>query len=137
MKQAIAQPLKPRRALVISLVVIGALLVVHPGQARPASGITGTWNCCGGGGAAAQNFIIRSTGTTIHGVAKLPSGRVFATITGTLNGRKVKLVTTYNKNFSPGYIATFTGTLNTSRTSMAGAWRSNANQRGTWTATRH
>ena len=72
----------------------------------------------------------------MHGVAKLPTGREFAKITGTLTGRKVKLVTTYEKTFSPGYVATFVGTLAANGKRMSGTWKSNINQTGTWTATR-
>jgi hypothetical protein len=114
-----------------------ALFAVSTASARPESaGITGTWHCCGAGGAAAQNFFLSTGKTPLHGIAKLPSGKAFAKITGTVSGRKVKIVTTYYKSFAPGYVATFVGTLAANGKTMSGTWKSTANQAGTWTATR-
>jgi hypothetical protein len=111
-------------------------LVVGTAQARVATSLTGTWLCCGGGGAAAQNFVLTAGKGALHGTAKLPSGRAFAKITGTVTGRKVRIVTTYLASFSPGYVATFVGTVSANGKTISGTWRSNANQTGTWLATR-
>ncbi|MEZ5099198.1 MAG: hypothetical protein R3C15_05230 [Thermoleophilia bacterium] len=108
-------------------------LVARPGSASAASDLTGTWACCGDGGAAAQVFEITGGG----GVAKLPGGQVFATITasGGTPGGAVTIVTTYN-DFAPGYVATFAGTLSDDGGTITGSWNSNRGQSGTFTATR-
>lgn len=102
------------------------------GSASAASDLSGTWTCCGAGGAAAQIFEISSG---VSGVAKLPGGQVFATITGSGGGGKVTIVTTYN-SFAPGYVATFVGTLSKDGSTITGSWTSNRGQSGTFTATR-
>ncbi len=88
--------------------------------------LTGTWNCCGAGGASVQNFIIN--GAT--GIAQFPGGSDFANLTATLVGNQATIVSTYTQST---YVATFKGTL--SGSTLTGTWSSNANQTGTFTAT--
>lgn len=98
--------------------------------------IVGTWECCGSGGAAAQNFIITSdAGGSLAGRAELPDGSVFADITGTISGEDVRIITTYT-SFSAGYVGELVGKISADGNSMSGTWTSNAGQSGTWTATR-
>jgi len=126
----------PALRAVVAVVVAGlALCAVGSVQARAATGLAGTWKCCGAGGAAAQDFVLTSGSGSLRGTARLPGGRVFAAITGTRIGLHVKILTTYN-SFSPGYVATFVGAISPSGRRMSGTWTSNAHQSGTWTATR-
>ena len=97
--------------------------------------LTGTWSCCGAGGASAQVWVLSEAGGHITGKGVIPStGGVFASITGTVHGRKVTMVDIYN-SFAPGYIAHFSGTVAPNWRRASGVWSSNAHQSGTWTAT--
>jgi len=87
--------------------------------------LTGTWQCCGAGGAADQTFVIN--GAT--GSAETAAGAVFATISATLVGSQATIVTTYTNS---SYVATFKGTLD--RSVITGTWTSTSNQAGTFTA---
>lgn len=115
-------------------VVAAAVVWVAPAAAQ--SSVSGTWSCCGSGGAAAQNFVITENGGTLTGVAKLPSGTEFASISGTRSGSAVTIITTYYSSFASGYIGTMNGTLSADGTTIAGSWSSNSGQSGTFTATR-
>jgi hypothetical protein len=100
--------------------------------------LTGTWECCGAGGAGHQFFEIttmsQQSGSFSGQARTSPTGNPFSPITGTANGDSVSLTTgPYNGS---SYSATFTGTIAASNNSMAGSWTSNAGQSGTWTATR-
>jgi hypothetical protein len=106
-----------------------------PSGALASANISGTWNCCGEGGAAAQDFQITDSGGSLSGHGLEPGGSSFAVITGSVSGSSVTIVTTYEASFDAGYVATFTGTVAASGTSMSGSWQSNAGQSGTWTAT--
>jgi hypothetical protein len=123
------------RALIVG--VMAFVLLAGAAQSRSATtagaaqGLTGTWICCGAGGAAAQVWVISGSG----GEGRLPGGDVFSSISASLSGNEVDIVTTYN-GFAPGYVATFKGTLSDNGASMSGTWESNKNQHGTWTATR-
>ena len=112
--------------------VLAAVFLVLPSTISSASSsktISGSWSCCGAtGGAAAQNFIIN--GTT--GTGQVPGGGQFATITDSQSGSAVTIVTTYPS----GYVATFKGSISSNGDEMSGTWTSNANQAGTWVATR-
>jgi GDSL-like Lipase/Acylhydrolase family len=142
--RAIAIPERPRcvprdlRAgrLILAVVVL-VLTAAWAGNAHAVAtpDLAGTWKCCGAGGAAAQNFVITSGTGALAGTGELPGGSVFATITGSVSGSAVTIVTTYN-SFSPGYVATFVGTLSTDQATITGSWTSNVGQSGTWTATR-
>ncbi len=100
--------------------------------APPSVNISGTWNCCGSGGAGAQQWTISEDAAGSLSGSASNSGAVFASISGTVSENNVTVVTTYS---SPaGYVATFTGTVTGSNT-MSGSWSSNAQQSGTWTAT--
>ena len=117
--------------------LILALVVAIPASASPlsaagsfiaanGSSLTGTWDCCGQGGAAQQVFVIDGS----SGQARTPSGAPFATITDSLVGTRATIVTSYTGS---SYVATFVGTLQGSV--ITGTWSSKANQAGTFTAT--
>ena len=127
-----------RGSVLPCLAAIVAIALVGPGAgvARPlATDITGTWRCCGAGGAAAQDFIITSGKGALAGRAQLPSGKVFASITGSASGNAVTITTTYN-SFAPGYVAVLVGTLSSNGNAITGTWKDNRGQVGTFTATR-
>jgi hypothetical protein len=122
-----------RCALALALAV---LCVAHtPTGALAATNISGTWDCCGAGGAAEQDFAITDSSGSLSGKGLLPEGTSFAVITGTVSGSSVTIVTTYEASFAAGYVATFVGTLEASGQTMSGTWTSNAGQSGTWSAT--
>lgn len=112
-----------------------ACMALAPAGALASVNITGTWDCCGEGGAGAQDFQITDSGGSLSGHGLEPGGSTFAVITGSVSGNSVTIVTTYEASFDAGYVATFTGSVAASGTSMSGSWQSNAAQSGTWTAT--
>ena len=122
------------RCLPAVVVAAGLGLVLSVALASAAGGtdITGTWTCCGAGGAGAQQWVItdssgRPSGSGLEGTS------VFATISGSVSGNSVTIVTTYTQDV--GYVATFVGTVSADGTTMSGSWTSNQHQSGTWTAT--
>lgn len=116
------------------LAALAALIIgMSAAPAGAAGGISGTWDCCGGGGAGAQDFIITDNGGSLSGEGVEPGGSPFAVISGHVSGTSVTIVTTYDPSFDEGYVATFIGTV--SGETMSGTWTSNADQSGTWTAT--
>ncbi len=127
---------RPGRALSAGLGVLIAasgllfLLAGADAHGAAAADLSGHWQCCGGGGASAQEWDISGSG----GSGVIPGGGVFASIKATLNADRVTIITTYNQ-FAPGYVATFTGTLAAGGSTMSGSWVSNQGQAGTWTAT--
>jgi hypothetical protein len=128
--------MRGRAAAAIAISALAMLaFAALPLQARTTASLKGSWSCCGPGGAGAQIFVITSTTSVLHGRATFPSGVVFAKITGSIHGRAVRIVTTYNGS-APGYVAVFTGTLASSGKKMSGSWKSNRSQSGTWTAAR-
>jgi len=105
---------------------------VSPVAAQSSVNVTGTWNCCGSGGAATQSWMItQSDSGSLSGSAS-DQGGTFATISGSVSGSSVTVVTTYTGS---SYVATFTGTVSGDGGTMSGNWSSNASQSGTWTAT--
>jgi hypothetical protein len=125
-----------RCALALILAGVTALCAgLAPAGALAATNISGTWDCCGGGGAAEQDFVITDNSGALSGKGLLPGGRSFAVITGSVSGNSVRIVTTYEASFAPGYVATFTGTVGSDGQSMSGSWSSSAGQSGTWSAT--
>jgi hypothetical protein len=108
------------------------------GAAQTAS-IAGTWSTSGDDGWGAQYFVITDAGGRLGGAGHQgpPSGNgaAFATITGSDSGGRVLIKLTYT-TVSPGYVATLSGTVAADGSSMSGTWKSNADQSGTWTATR-
>ncbi len=123
------------RIVLISLVFLLTATFAGGARAAEAPDLTGTWNCCGAGGAAAQDFVITSGRGGLAGRGELPGGQVFSAISGSVSGDAVTIVTTYN-SFSPGYVATFVGTLSPDQGTITGTWTSNIGQAGAWTATR-
>ena len=122
------------RPLVLLFALLASATFAADLRAAEVTDLTGTWACCGAGGAAAQNFVITSGKGSLAGEGQLPGGQVFSTITGSVAGDAVTIVTTYN-GFSPGYVATFVGTLSPDKKTITGTWTSNRGQSGTWTAT--
>lgn len=114
---------------IVAVASLGAATAVQAADVD----IAGTWNCCGSGGAAASVLRITDSGGTLGGSGSLPSGTVFATLSGTVSGTHVKLVATYN-SFDPGYVGTFVGTVSGDGRAMSGTWTSNQSQSGTWSA---
>ena len=121
------------RAIVVALVL--SLFGGAGAASAEAANLTGTWHCCGGGGAAPQDYFITDSGGGLSGEAQIPGGQVFATISGSVGGSQVTIVTTYN-SFSAGYVATLIGTLSEDGNTITGTWTSNRGQSGTFTATR-
>jgi hypothetical protein len=119
----------------VTIALAALALSVAPTRALAAANITGTWDCCGAGGAAEQDFVITDSSGSLSGQGLQPGGRSFAVITGSVSGSSVTIVTTYEASFAPGYVATFVGTVEASGQAMSGSWTSNAGQAGTWTAT--
>jgi hypothetical protein len=122
------------RAVAATLAFACALLGAAPASASTPHDLTGTWSCCGSGGAAAQAWTITTmdkasgafSGTGLGGSIKM-------TITGNATGDTLTLTTAYDGS---SYSATFKGTLTADSKSMSGSWESNSSQKGTWTATR-
>jgi hypothetical protein len=116
-------------------VVVGCTIAASAMAASRNAKITATWNCCGGGGAAVQYWTVSETASgSLSGSARTAT-TVFAKISGSVTGHKLRLVTTYN-SFSPGYVATFVGKIGTFGLRMSGTWTSNRGQSGRWTALR-
>jgi hypothetical protein len=118
-----------------ALAVAAAVAISTGASAAGGIDLAGTWQCCGPGGASPQTWVITSGTGSLKGKGVLPDGTKFATITGTLKGNKVKIVTTYTA-LSPGYVGTAIGTVSSGGNTMSGTWTSNIGQSGTWSATR-
>ncbi len=118
-------------SLIVASALALALALAAPAVAAPS--IAGTWNCCGSGGAAAQTWTITSATGALTGTVG-QNGTVVATITGSITGTGVTIISTS----STGYVATFTGTLAANGATMSGSWSDNSTphpQSGTWAAT--
>lgn len=119
-----------------AILAVACALLIGTGQATASTthDLTGTWSCCGPGGASAQTWTITAmdkasgnfSGTGLGGSIKM-------NITGNANGTAVTLTTAY---VGSSYAATFKGTLSGDSKQMAGSWESTSSQKGTWTATR-
>ncbi len=124
----------------VFLLALTASLTFAVSAASAASDITGTWTCCGTTSAGttqagAQSWVITESGSgAVTGTGLAPGGSVFATITGSVSGTSVTIVTTYTVDL--GYVATFTGTASANGSTISGSWISNQHQMGTFTATR-
>jgi hypothetical protein len=124
----------PRGGAIPALVC--ALLLAGTGQAAASTthDLTGTWSCCGAGGAATQSWTITAmdkASGNFSGTGQ--GGSIKMNITGNASGDAVTLTTTY---VGLSYVATFKGTLSGDSKQMAGSWESGSSQKGTWTATR-
>jgi hypothetical protein len=113
-------------------IAAGAGVGVSTVAARSSVNITGTWGCCGSGGAATQSWTVTQSGAGSLSGSASDGGGPFATISGSVSGSSVTLVTTYTRL---SYVATFTGTVSTDGRTMSGDWSSSASQSGTWTST--
>ena len=119
-----------------AILAFACALLLGGGQAAASTphDLSGTWSCCGPGGASAQTWTITAmdkasgnfSGTGLGGSIKMD-------ITGNANGDAVTLTTAYTGS---SYSATFKGTLSSDSKTMSGSWESSSSQKGTWTATR-
>jgi hypothetical protein len=120
------------QAAVLALLLTMGWIVAAAAADSQAIDLTGTWSCCGAGGAASQTFSITDSGGSLSGSASDGEG-VFASISGSVSGDSVRIVTTYTGS---SYVATFVGSVNGTDTEMGGNWSSTAGQSGTWGASR-
>ncbi len=116
----------------VGLAVLGSPLVSTAAAATPT--VSGTWSCCGAGGASAQTFTITQSGSSLSGSASA-GGEPFSPISGSVSGTSVTIVTGPYTHL-PSYTATFVGSISADGETMSGTWSSTASQTGTWTATR-
>jgi hypothetical protein len=113
---------------------VGAVLLLRPLLvAADSPDITGTWKCCGAGGAAAQTWVITSGTGTLSGHGS--GGPYTFPISGTVSGNRATIITgPYDQ--LPGYTGTLTATISADGNTISGSWTSNIGQSGTFTATR-
>ena len=121
-------------AALVAVLAVVALCALLASAALAATNISGSWTCCGGGGAAAQTFVITDKSGSLSGKDEFLGATVLAQITGKLSGARVKIVTTYKNGAARGYVATFTGTVSANGKKMSGRWSSNTGRSGTWVA---
>jgi hypothetical protein len=118
-------------AAVLALFV-ATFAALGPASATAAPTVTGTWSCCGAGGAAPQTWTITESGGSLSGTASAPEP--FSPISGKISGTSVEIVTGPYTN-DPGYTATFVGTIDGE--TMSGTWSDTYGRSDeTWTATR-
>jgi hypothetical protein len=125
------------RRWVLGLLAVagGAAVGASLALASTTHNLTGTWSCCGSGGAAAQTWNVTAMDLSSGSFSGNGSGGGFTfPITGTATGDTVKL-TTGPYNELPGYSATFSGTISASSNAMSGTWTSSQGQSGTWSST--
>lgn len=135
------RPLNPRLETfapavgsLVLLVAMSAGMVLAP-SATAAPTVTGTWSCCGSGGASAQTWVINESGGSLSGTGYNQSNAPFTPISGSNSGGSVTIVTGPYDSL-PSYTATFVGTIAGGGETMSGTWSSNGGQEGTWSATR-
>ena len=120
-------------ARVIALVILVSSGAIVPPRAVSAGGVdlTGTWTCCGTGGAPAQTWLLTQTGDDLSGQARRPGGSLLGSITGTIRGADVVI---YVVDISTGSAVGYSGTA--SGSAMSGTWSdANRGTSGTWRAT--
>jgi hypothetical protein len=115
------------------LVTVGLMACVLPARAAGAPDISGTWRCCGAGGAAHQRWVITDSGGKLSGHGGGPV--ITYPIRGRVAGSRARIVTGPYKQL-PSYTATFRGVVSPDDTTIKGTWTSNAGQSGTFTAVR-
>jgi hypothetical protein len=120
------------RKLLLASVASAAVVATLGLASAAAATVSGTWSCCGEGGASQQTWTITESGGALSGSASSESGEAFSPISGKVSGASVEIVT--GPYFGSSYSATFVGAI--SGETMSGTWTSNASQSGTWTATR-
>jgi hypothetical protein len=125
------------RAVVAAFALIGALIAAAgTATASTPHDLTGTWSCCGPGGAGSQTWTITAmdkssgvfSGTGKGGCCTFP-------VKGTATGDSVTLTTGPYEPLT-SYTATFTGTLSADSKTLTGSWKDNGAGKGTFTATR-
>lgn len=119
-----------------TLALVCALLLAGASQATASTthDLSGTWSCCGPGGASAQTWTITAMDKASGNFSGTGSGgSIKMNITGNASGDAVTLTTAY---VGLSYSATFKGTLSGDSKQMSGSWESTSSQKGTWTATR-
>ena len=124
---------------VVAIAALGcALLGSDTAIASTPHDLTGTWSCCGSGGAGSQTWTITEmdkssgafSGTGEGGCCTFP-------VKGTANGSSVTLTTGPYEPLT-SYSATFTGTISADSKTITGDWDDNASPEpsGTFAATR-
>lgn len=125
--------MRSQRGLLLTCIACAAACVAFlPASAAAQSvpTVTGTWSCCGSGGASAQTWTITESGTSLSGT--------FAAgpISGSVNGTSVEIVTG-PYSYLPSYTATFLGTISADGETMSGTWSDTYGRSDeTWTSTR-
>ncbi len=125
---------------VVAIAAFACALLGGAGSAAASTphDLTGTWSCCGSGGAGAQTWTItsmnKSTGA-FSGTGK--GGCCTFPVKGTANGTSVTLTTGPYEPLT-SYSATFTGTISADSKTITGDWDDDASPEpsGTFTATR-
>jgi hypothetical protein len=121
------------RWIILAPALLASFAVVVSTASAQSIDIAGSWSCCGSSSFAnAQKFDITDNNGTLGGKASDAQG-VFATISGSVSGDSVRIVTTYTP--CRCYVVTFVGTINAANTGMSGTL-SSPNGSGSWTATR-
>jgi hypothetical protein len=115
-------------------------LLLGGGQAAASTphDLTGTWNCCGPGGAATQTWTITTMDKASGAFSGTGKGGSYTfPVKGTANGNAITL-TTGPYNELPSYTAFFTGTISADSKTMSGNWDTDSSPppSQTWTATR-
>lgn len=127
-----------RAVLTAAALACTLLGIAGPASASTPHDLTGTWSCCGSGGAGSQTWTITSmnkssgvfSGTGKGGCCTFP-------VKGTANGSSVTLTTGPYEPLT-SYSATFTGTISADSKTITGDWDddSSPDPSGTFTATR-
>jgi hypothetical protein len=118
-------------SIIAVTLAVGASSALYETSASAATpSLSGTWSCCGAGGASPQLWVINGS----SGYLEELNGTKFGTLTLTQSGNSVVLSQIYYASFAAGYTAQFTGTVSPDGRTMTGSWTSNANQAGTLTA---
>lgn len=115
-------------------------LLVSAGSASASTphDLTGTWSCCGSGGAGSQTWTITSMDKSSGAFSgKGEGGCCTFPVKGTANGSSVTLTTGPYEPLT-SYSATFKGTISADSKTITGEWDDNGSPEpsGTFTATR-
>ncbi|HEU4701171.1 MAG TPA: hypothetical protein VFS37_01720 [Conexibacter sp.] len=124
------------RRHVCLLTAVFLMLLASAAHASTPHDLTGTWSCCGSGGASSQTWTITAMDKAAGTFSGSGRGGSFTwPITGTVSGSAFSLTTgPYNELRS--YSATFRGTISDDSRTLTGSWQDNGAGRGTFTATR-
>jgi Tol biopolymer transport system component len=126
-----------RRGWMVTAAVTFVLapILLNAGHANAAGNTIQTWKVAlvSQGHTYPQYFAFTSISGQLYGVASNTSGgSPFASITGTLSGDSVKVVTTFTPPST--YATTFQGTLSKQNTHLSGTWKNTNKASGKWSA---